>query len=448
MRAALRSLPFERALAPVVALTIVAFACGSASIASVEQDGRHARWALLVILLVVAAGAAVRAAPRRIPRTAAAAAWLAALAVLSTAWSVDRRLTFERAGSFVLLLAAAALTAVACSRADDAERLLGGVLTGAAVVGLAGLLLLAVDRGAALQHGSTGVPTRFRGLGENADTSALLFGLALPLAVAAAIRARRTSHAVAAIAAFVLFDGSIVGAGSRAPLVAGFAGSLLVALLAPSRRIVAITAVVATLGLSVGLGTIPKPLHSAPKAVPTVVAGGRAKPGYFNAERTFPLDADIGRTLPGRGGAEQPRSLTGSSGRIDAWRGALHQAFLRPIDGHGFGTEAHVFIDRYFFFAGSLPENSYIGLLLQLGLVGLLSFLAVFVLWLAAGARAWTRAGPGTRLTLAACAAALVSGLAMAVVQSYFYSVGNIASLALWLSGFLLVAVAAEAERA
>jgi len=44
--------------------------------------------------------------------------------------------------------------------------------------------------------------------------------------------------------------------------------------------------------------------------------------------------------------------------------------------------------------------------------------------------------------------AAFVSGLVMAFVQSYVYSAGNVATLSLWLCGFLLVAVAAEAKRA
>ncbi|MGI0131333.1 MAG: hypothetical protein ACREEC_14475, partial [Thermoplasmata archaeon] len=116
--------------------------------------------------------------------------------------------------------------------------------------------------------------------------------------------------------------------------------------------------------------------------------------------------------------------------------------------GHGFGTEATVFVDRYFFFAGGLPENSYIGLLLQLGFAGLFSFVAVFALWLVVGARAWLIAEPDMRLALSACAAALVSALLMATVQSYFYSVGNIATLGLWLSGFLLITAAAQVRRA
>lgn len=443
VRTALRSLPFERALPACIGLTIVAFALGSSSVASLDRDGKHVRWAMLAVLLAVAAGAAWRVAPRRLPRAAAAAAWLAVLAVVSTAWSVAPRLTFERAGSFVILLVAAALAAAACARRRDAERALDAVLGGAVAVALVGLLLLAVDRSAALQEGSTGVPTRFRGLGESANTSSLLFGVALPLAVAGALRARRRRELVAYVAAFLLLDGSIVGSGSRAPLIAGVAASFALVALAPARRIVAATAIAALLALSIGLATIPKPLSHNPKAVSTSV-GPTAKAGYVNAEEAFPLESDLGRSLPHEGGLQQPRSLTGSSGRTAAWRGALHEVARRPVAGHGFGTEERVFVDRYFSFAGGVPENSYIGLLLQLGVAGLLSFLATFVWWFLAGARAWRSADPSARLALGACAAALLSALVMAVVQSYIYSVGNIATMSLWLTGFLLVFLAAE----
>jgi hypothetical protein len=445
VRAALRSLPFERALTGCVALTIFAFVCGSSSVPDVDRFGNKLRWAMLAVLFVVAAGAAWSAARRRAAGPFAATLWVLVLAVASTVWSVDPRLTFEKAGSFAILVAAAGLVAAACTRRPD--RALLGILGGAVLVAIGGLVLLAVDRHWALKRGSTGVPTRFRGLGLDANTASLLYGVALPVAVYAFVRARTTGQRVAAAAAFLLLDGSIVGSGSRAPLVGGFAAALLVALLLPARRVVTTVALAALLGLSVGLATVPKPLSTnpPPKAAPHEPT---PRPGYVNAELVFPLESDLGRSLPGHGGLEHKHSLLGSSGRLDAWRGALHQVALRPVAGHGFGTEGTVFVNRYFFFAGNLPENSYIGLLLQLGIAGLLWFVAVFVLWLVAGALAWRPASPDTRLALAASAAAVVSGLIMAVVQSYFYSAGNVATLSFWLAGLLLVAVAAEARRA
>ena len=74
--------------------------------------------------------------------------------------------------------------------------------------------------------------------------------------------------------------------------------------------------------------------------------------------------------------------------------------------------------------------------------------MAVFATWIVCGVRAWRAAGAERRLAMAAAGAAFASGLLMAVVQSYFYSAGNIASLSLWLSGLVLAVAAAEVRRA
>ena len=52
---------------------------------------------------------------------------------------------------------------------------------GAALVAVAGLLVLAFDRRAAVQSADAGSGWRFRGLGENPNTSSMLFAVALPL---------------------------------------------------------------------------------------------------------------------------------------------------------------------------------------------------------------------------------------------------------------------------
>lgn len=440
MRPAFRSPPFERALAACVALTIFAFVCGSSSVPEVDRFGNKARWAMLVVLLVVAAGAAWRAAPRRLPAGAVSAAWLSALALASTAWSVDPRLTFERAVAFVLVLLAAALVALACARRP--ERALGGVLWGAVLVAVAGLVLLAVDRHWALKRGSMEAPTRFRGLGVDANTASLLYGVALPLAVFFVMRARARTDRLAGVAAFLLLGGSIVGSGSRAPLIAGFGAALLVAALAPARRVVAAAAVAVCFAVAIGLVALPKPLSTNPPPKKPAFVQPTPRPGYANAELVFPLGDDVGRSLPGQGEKLATRSLTGSSGRLGAWKGALHQAWLRPVAGHGFGMESIVFDDRYAGFVGGVPESSYVGLLLELGIAGLVSFAVVFVLWLVRGGRSWPAAPSERRIALLGAGAGFSSGLVMAVVQSYFYSAGNIATLSFWLCGFLLVEVA------
>jgi hypothetical protein len=68
---------------------------------------------------------------------------------------------------------------------------------------------------------------------------------------------------------------------------------------------------------------------------------------------------------------------------------------------------------------------------LQLGVVGLASLVSLVVLLAAAMLRRadrWPAAGP---------LAALAAGAILAVVQSYLYSVGDIATLALWTTAFV-----------
>jgi O-antigen ligase len=136
----------------------------------------------------------------------------------------------------------------------------------------------------------------------------------------------------------------------------------------------------------------------------------------------------------------RPRTIFGTSGRAEAWQGALEQAAKRPLVGFGFGTESRVFVERYVGFESNLPENSYIGLFLQLGIVGLAVFLALPALLVVRAVRAPARLDPARLRLAAACAGGLGAGLVLALFQSYIYSAGNNASAAVWICGFLLAA--------
>jgi O-antigen ligase len=175
--------------------------------------------------------------------------------------------------------------------------------------------------------------------------------------------------------------------------------------------------------------------------VTTAAPPSHPAPGYADANAVFPLDDDVGRPLPHQGQLIGSRQAFGSSGRTAAWRGALHQVDQRPVTGYGFGTEQRVFVDRYALFAGGLPENSYIGFLLQLGVVGLISFLALVAVWLGRGVGAYRRLADRDRLTLVACGAVVVAGLVCAIVQSYLTSVGNVATATFWIAAFMLAAL-------
>jgi O-antigen ligase len=112
------------------------------------------------------------------------------------------------------------------------------------------------------------------------------------------------------------------------------------------------------------------------------------------------------------------------------------------VAGYGFGTELYAFQDRYRGFASENVENSYIGLFLELGLVGLALFLAI-VVWIGVAAvRGFRRLAPDERWPIAVCGALAAGGLILAVGLSYVYSVGNIGTVSFWVGLFLLAAAA------
>jgi O-antigen ligase len=152
------------------------------------------------------------------------------------------------------------------------------------------------------------------------------------------------------------------------------------------------------------------------------------------------LQDEIGAPPPGVADTKRRvRTLFGTSGRLEAWEGALGQVAERPLLGYGFGSEDTVFVDRYVHFNSSRPENSYVGLLMQLGAVGLGAFVVLAALLLAPAIRA-SRLSDRELHVAAACAGGLVAGLVLGFFQSFIYSVGNNATAAVWICGFLLAA--------
>ena len=360
-----------------------------------------------------------------------------ALAATSAAWSPDPKLTLLRAAALAVTLAAGiGLASIAAGRPAFVGGILWALLAGAAAVALLGLLILSLSHDLAVQPASTQYPARYRGLGQNPNTVALLLALAVPLTLWAFDRTRTSHGRSAAVAGFVLLDGSIVASGARGPLLAGFVGSLVFLLVragSTRARLVSVAVAILVLALDAGLTQIPKALKPVPSSTtqrPSAPAAPRP-----NVELVRPLSDEIGAGS----GASIHRSLLGTSGRLGAWRGALGQVAQRPIVGYGFGTEDRVFVDRYYGFDSSLPENSYIGTVLQLGVVGALAFAALLAAIAAAGARALRRAAPG-RLETAACASVATAGLVLAVTQSFVTSVGNVATVTFWVAALLLTA--------
>lgn len=448
----------ETVAGAALAATVFCMVLGSSSVHDLVGPGRKLRWLALLVLAAVAVVLAWRSRGVRPGRpllvVAALGGWIAALGLVSTAWSVDPRLTFGRAASFAVLVAlASALAYASLDRPQLPSRLLFGVLAGTVLVSLGGFAMLAVAHGDAVQPASASFPARFRGLGENPDTVSMLEGLVSPIALWALLRAGRTRDRLVALGVVVLLVASISASGSRGGLLAMVAGGVVYGLslrVAIRRRLVVVVAVCLAAFAATAGTQIPKPLASAPATVvgPAGSTGAAGQPSI-----SAPSPKVVERRYTGRLTDELYRSnsdyrtLFTSSGRFDAWYQGIVQGDTQPILGHGFGTEAAVFVDRISSFQGEYVESSLVGFYIELGAIGLASLVALLAAVGVGSARAVRQSAPGVAGEAAPLAAIVAGGISLVFVQSYVYSVGNIATVAFWTVAFAGAALACAPGR-
>ncbi|MHB8643727.1 MAG: O-antigen ligase family protein [Gaiellaceae bacterium] len=431
------------AVAPfLVCACVLAAAAGSSIQRQLFDAGRPARWLFLALFIAFAlARASLDRRSLHFPELPAAAlAAFVGLALVSTAWSVNAHGTAERA-----IVQAAVIAAVGSLVATRDLRLMRGLVDGvvaaAAIVAVAGFVYWLVSPSHAVIHATTDYGTRFQGIEENPNTAPALYAIALPLAFGRALLTRGRARVV--LVAAVLVVALSVAAGSRGGLLAAYTGALAVCALAPfaSRRRAALAlAVVVAFAASTWALTLPKPLPGHPVSVPATT-----KLSSRDAEATLPLAQEIGNPWWTRRSGDSHRSLLATSVRLRALRGSVRLALERPLLGFGFGAEQWAFFNRYYAFASGNPENGYVGIFLQTGIVGLVLFLVALGACAVAGLTGWLRRR-ASAVTLAAfggTAGALVLG----VSQSYFHGVGSISYLALWISLLVCAASATEKER-
>jgi len=433
----LRRLPLARATQVALASTIVLTVCGSSGVADVTRVGSKLRWVALAALLVFAlawllveSDAALRPTPAHM-----LVFGLCALALASTAWSVAPRLTFERAVSFIVAVSAAAATAAAAGGVRDRRAFVGeGIVAAAAIVALIGIVVYLVDPSAGAQSAVADTPFRFRGLGESANTVPMLLAVATPIVLWLACTAGRRRRLVYGllIAGFAV---DIVLSGSRSALVGAGLAFVAFALVFPTstrRRRAALVAAALAAGALLVAGVVGMvSLTALPPATPAPPGTAPVRPLPYPRVVLGNLEDELGSIPSGR------RTLLGRDGRTQALQEAIDQANQRPALGWGFGTEEKVFIDRLAQFHAARPENSYVGLYLQLGAVGLALFVALAGFLGVATART-RRLDRERRVAAAGLAGAVAAGYGLAFGQSYVYAVGNVATLSVFCAVFLL----------
>ena len=476
----------EAAVLVVLPAAIFAIAMGSSSEGWAVRLGGQLRWVMLFALVACAVPYGLSQL-RLLPRTfLAVTASLVGVALLSAFWSVTPRLSAERAISFLALMVAVVCLGSGASRSGRRiERLFVSLLIAADLVGLAGLVVLVVDHNLAIQAGVPTMPGRLRGFGENPNTAAMLFALALPLAEWLVVSGRGVLMRLVGVASFTLLYGSIMASGSRGALLAATAASIVfgAVLIRNIRRLVVLemVAVAFFAGSFQIAGSRPSdfptpalPVSTSPVVVPVLPAAGGSAAGGPTAP---PQNSRVPSTAPPRSPTEigikqgltradvsvpfVPRSseigypyiydskpiMTYGSGRVLAWLWAIRQGLEVPLLGYGFGTESTVFVDRFYVFEGSYTENSFVGMFLQLGLVGTLLLLLPFLLIGRAVLRARREFGAYDRGVVGATAGMVAGGLAVALFQSYLYSVGNMAALTFWAGATTVIAVTANPQR-
>jgi O-antigen ligase len=333
----------------------------------------------------------------------------------------------ERGVSVVLAVSTAFLLGYAAEVRPGLTRLLlAGGLAGAIVVAVGGLLVYAFAPADAVQRALPGVPPRWRGLGENPNTISLLAAVGIGGAVWFAATSRRWRAIWVAGAAGLAL--TILASGSRGALVAGVCGTVAAAASLSPRPGQRLGLTAATIAAAV---------------IGVVAVDAIAKPGTYatGAQSPVPITKPPSGSEPGKAGTPRPpaRSFAsvGSSGRIDAWRLAFHIGNGRPVLGYGFGTEETVFgPPRFQNFQGRRPENSFLGLYLQLGIAGVLLLVgACFTIAVSVLVAFRRRVAEAPAL-----AGMLVGAAALLLVESYVYSVGNVATMIFWIGAMLTAA--------
>jgi len=126
-------------------------------------------------------------------------------------------------------------------------------------------------------------------------------------------------------------------------------------------------------------------------------------------------------------------------GRLEIWPVALTLIMNKPIFGYGFGTEDKLIELKKIILrqhVGAYVHNSYLGMLLQLGIIGFIIFyIPLFILLFKE--LFLTRDTPVSLLRYA-LRASLIAGLICCIYESWIYSVGNAVAFPFWILVMLL----------
>jgi ABC-type amino acid transport substrate-binding protein/O-antigen ligase len=411
-------LGWRRSRGTALAVVLACEIASNSSLTWLKQPFLAARWAALITLALLIAPE-FRRAPRRLILRVGLLAILPALATLSALWSVEPQLTLERAATFAVMLWIVA--GYGMSWGIDHAELDGFVDSAAGLSAAVFVVSLAVpavsSRG--LLNG------QLRGIFENPNGLGLFLGLTYPFVAAALDRRGIVRTRIAVIAAY---GGMAAAAHARGGILAlaltGIGFELA------RRRFVWASAAAAAGAVLIAVALL---TTSGTQTTPTK-SGGVLSVGAPAASVPLPH----GQSFVSR--------LTGA--RSEGWRAAVTLIKTKPLEGYGFGTGDRLFSlysDRVHFeyFEGANPNEAYLQLVLELGVVlaaiVLLPLLGAAVL----GARLLAA---GRSLSGMSCGLTLLAGLVVGLVESVFTSAGAPWAPLIWVAGAGCVAATLARE--
>lgn len=373
-----------------------------------------ARWlpSLILALMALLCFAFSRHCVRGLKRFDALFIAFVALAYLSAVYSIEPTTTFARTSSLLIFYAAIFGAAWALSDKRGEEVVVRNLLTcGFVVFGLSLVALL---------YPSWSFPyyLRFQGVMGNPNALGLLVALVLPLAFWAAIERRQRRYWL--LIAVMLLD--LILSQSRLELLTTSVGTAYYLFNAVLNRR---HAVVIAIGGLVILNIILTQFSF------VLLTGSPRTPGDYSVNSWVAQWQDNPRNIEWASG----------SGRFVAWQYGVQYLAERPLTGFGFGTEDQIYVYHGVRpgstpFSGLYFHNSYLGLALQVGILGALIFFAP-LLKLAVAELRHNGAYSENPLRFA-LRGVLLAGLASALFESWLYSMGNAFAFPFWTCVMLL----------
>ena len=405
-------LVFRRSPEAALCVVIAALIASNSSLLWLKHPFLTARWAALFTLGVVLLPELYRAGREDLRRLALLAI-VPAICLLSVAWSVEPRLTFERAVTFTVVVWISAAYALRWGR-EPAR--LGNFVDAAAVLAVA---VLALSLLAAPLTARSSLVHQFRGVFENPNGLGLFLGLTVPFVAGALLR--RWTSLWPLLAYLIMCTIVVTDARARGGLVVLTIGAVGFALTRRQWRqacVVGLT-IVAVVGGVLAQGqslSSPAAVHTAPSGPST----GTKPSSLSNRPTPVPREPLVSR-------------LTGA--RNEAWRATFRLVKRKPVLGYGFGTGDRVFglnpaVAHFRYYEGADPASAYLRALLELGVLSVV----IFVPLLAAAVLGARLLVSGGSIDGSCCALVLVGGLAAGFLESIFTTAGAPWAPLLWVS--------------